>query len=60
MTSRSEFLIGPTSDYETWRTGFRSVGVFSSQDLESKVFKASILGLRLWGLLRSNRARFNL
>lgn len=48
MTSGSECLIGPTSDYETWRTGLRSVGVFSSQDFESRVFKASIRGLRLW------------
>ena len=53
MTSGSEFLIGPTSDYETWRTGLRSVGVFSSQDLESKVFEGSIRGSRLRGLLRS-------
>jgi AraC family transcriptional regulator, positive regulator of tynA and feaB len=51
MTSGSEFLIGPTSDYETWLTGIRSVGVFSFQGVESKVFKGSVRGSCMWGII---------
>src|SRR5215475_7101615 len=51
MISASEFLIGPTSDYETWRTGIRSVGVFSSQSVESEVFKGSVRGSCIWGIV---------
>jgi AraC-like DNA-binding protein len=51
MTSGSEFLIGPTSDYETWLTGIRSVGVFSSQGVESKVFKGSVRSSCMWGII---------
>jgi AraC-like DNA-binding protein len=50
MNSGSEFLIGPTSDYETWRTGIRSVGVFSSQGVESGVFKGSVRSSSMWGI----------
>ena len=51
MTSGSEFLIGPTSDYETWRTGIRSIGVFPSPEVESKVFKGSVRGSSMWGII---------
>jgi AraC family transcriptional regulator, positive regulator of tynA and feaB len=50
MISGREFLIGPTSDYETWLTGIRSVGVISSQSIESNVFKGSVRGSCLWGI----------
>ena len=51
MPSRSEFLIGPTSDYETWLTGIRSIGVLSSQGVESNVFKGSVRGSCMWGII---------
>ena len=51
MSGCSEFLIGPTSDYETWLTGIRSIGVFSSQGAKSKVFKDSVRGSCMWGII---------
>ncbi|MBR0691618.1 helix-turn-helix domain-containing protein [Bradyrhizobium lablabi] len=51
MTGCSDFLIGPTSDYETWRTGIRSVGVISSQSVEPAAFKGSVRGSCMWGIV---------
>jgi AraC family transcriptional activator of tynA and feaB len=51
MISGSEFLIGPTSDYETWLTGIRSIGVSDSRGVESRVFNGSVRGSRLWGII---------
>jgi AraC family transcriptional activator of tynA and feaB len=51
MTGGSEFLIGPTSDYETWLTGIRSVGVSSSQGVGSNIFEGSVRGSRIWGII---------
>jgi len=50
MPSRSEFLIGPTSDYETWLTGIRSIGVFGSRGVDSRIFKGSVRGSCMWGM----------
>ncbi|QIO34859.1 helix-turn-helix domain-containing protein [Bradyrhizobium sp. 1(2017)] len=50
MTSGSDFLIGPTSDREAWLTGIRSVGVLSSQGVESNAFRGSVRGSCLWGI----------
>jgi AraC-like DNA-binding protein len=51
MISGSEFLIGPTSDYETWLTGIRSIGVSDARGAESGIFKGSVRGSRLWGII---------